>query len=534
MVPKPKAPSGRASHPKGDKETPLPARLLPTILPKELFQGVPLHRCLSGFGKHWANSSGEQYADFFFSEEVEFLEDFLSHDWATSRWSKLCALLVVYNSKAACIAAGITTFVWSILGKALLMPDASREQTFLEYCVFVTPVIFVYYLFLVCWQQIRSFFVSPSMVFLDKLCISQHHMHKKEEGIAGLAAFLSNSKRMVILWSPKYFSRLWCTYELGAFLRLHRRKRVEIIPASFGACLCIGSVLLSGSFFVFTGIDAASFSYEEFSLELAHVIRQVMATVTVFLAVWVYMKTLGSLAQLSEQLSSFSIRDAECFCCSVGHRMPETGQQISCDRRVVYGTLSTWYSTEKGSKGTDPLELFDQEVRSHLNVFVAQQMGNGYFPITHFSCMLIVCRVCLSFSFYFKDVLSPATVWLEVEPEAASPFFRCSKMIEEPVNLSLGLFVVLVLARLSGRIALNLRNRCFTMLCYVALLVLIMEGVQQLNRALLLYLRYSLYSAADWAALAYQLVLTIFCVLGIRVLASRSKAGRHGATSSDH
>eukprot|EP00490_Sorites_sp_Unknown_P007439 CAMPEP_0114696324 /NCGR_PEP_ID=MMETSP0191-20121206/72426_1 /TAXON_ID=126664 /ORGANISM="Sorites sp." /LENGTH=84 /DNA_ID=CAMNT_0001993817 /DNA_START=31 /DNA_END=281 /DNA_ORIENTATION=+ len=83
------------------------------------------------------------------------------------------------------------------------------------------------------------------MVFLDKLCISQHNMNKKEQGIAGLAAFLSNSRRMVILWSPRYFSRLWCTYEVGAFLRLHKRRDVEIIPASFGVYLCFASLLLA-------------------------------------------------------------------------------------------------------------------------------------------------------------------------------------------------------------------------------------------------------------------------------------------------
>ena len=318
----------------------------------------------------------------------------------------------------------------------------------------------------------------------------------------------------------RYFSRLWCTYELGAFLRLHTQKHVEVIPASFGSYLCIASLLLSGSFFVFTGIDAAAFSYEELSVDL-HVLQDVLHIVTMFSALWVYVKTVRSFAQLSEQLSSFSIRDSQCFCCSVDHCMPDTGEEIPCDRRVVYGTLETWYS---GDEYADPLESFDQEVRSHLKEFVAQQFGNGYFPIAYFFYVVMFCRVCLAFSFYGKDVVLPATAWLEVVPEAASPFYRCSKLIEESVNLSLVIVAALALIRLSGCM-LYLPNRCS--LLSVVILALILEGVSQLNRAVLLYFRYGLYSKAEWAALAYQLVLTIWCMIGIRVMASRSGQAVH-------
>ena len=201
MVPRPKPPNG-LSHPKG--EVPLPPKLLSTLLPRELLRGVPLHLCMARLGKHWAHSHAHEYDDFAFSEEVEFLDDFLSHDWLTSRWAKLCALMVVYNSRAACIATVITTFLWSILGKALVMPNAPQNEVFLEYCLFAAPVIFVFFLFLVSWQQIKGCFARPGMVFVDKLCISQHDMQKKEEGIGGLAAFLSASQRMVILWSPRH------------------------------------------------------------------------------------------------------------------------------------------------------------------------------------------------------------------------------------------------------------------------------------------------------------------------------------------
>ena len=201
--------------------------------------------------------------------------------------------------------------------------------------------------------------------------------------------------------NSRYFTRLWCLYEIGAFLRLHQQRRLEIIPTSFGVYLCISSFLLSLSYFVNNGLEAASLSYD-IDFELQERIGQLISYATIFLGLFFYMRLLrafgcflkcfclfeansfkgerllfnrpselkricllfgnhlGTMAELSEKVSSFRVRDAECFCCSVSHCMPATGEEIPCDRRVVYGTLGMWYS---GDDSTDPLESFDREVR---------------------------------------------------------------------------------------------------------------------------------------------------------------------------
>ena len=48
------------------------------------------------------------------------------------------------------------------------------------------------------------------MVFLDKLCINQMDSEKKQQGILGLGAFVLRSKKLLVLWSPRYFNRMWC------------------------------------------------------------------------------------------------------------------------------------------------------------------------------------------------------------------------------------------------------------------------------------------------------------------------------------
>ena len=39
------------------------------------------------------------------------------------------------------------------------------------------------------------------------------------EGISNLHVFLQRSKRLVILWSPDYFTRLWCTWEVAVYVK---------------------------------------------------------------------------------------------------------------------------------------------------------------------------------------------------------------------------------------------------------------------------------------------------------------------------
>lgn len=42
----------------------------------------------------------------------------------------------------------------------------------------------------------------------DRLCIAQHDLALKAQGIRGLGCFLAKSRNLTILWSGRYFSRL--------------------------------------------------------------------------------------------------------------------------------------------------------------------------------------------------------------------------------------------------------------------------------------------------------------------------------------
>ena len=79
------------------------------------------------------------------------------------------------------------------------MPDSDLLLVLLGYAAL--------FFFLFFWQRVRDPFLGSPLVFLDKLCISQTDPVKKEQGILGLGGFLRVSQRLIVLWSPRYFSR---------------------------------------------------------------------------------------------------------------------------------------------------------------------------------------------------------------------------------------------------------------------------------------------------------------------------------------
>ena len=56
------------------------------------------------------------------------------------------------------------------------------------------------------------------------------------------------------------------------------------------------------------------------------------------------MSIMRDVYRLPDELNKFRLQDAECFCCTHHHRHPETGQELICDRELVYQTLTDLYS----------------------------------------------------------------------------------------------------------------------------------------------------------------------------------------------
>ncbi|CAJ1445708.1 unnamed protein product [Effrenium voratum] len=373
---------------------PAPAPKLVTQLSMDLMRGVPLHVALSGWAKHWVSLNGMfnlSPSSYQLSRPVESLENFLSHDWATSRWLKLLSLLIIFNSKPAAVATFLVSISVGLVAIFLQLPQESW--------VWLTLPGHITWLLVFCfWQRLRSFVTQPTMVFMDKICIAQHDDNLKERGILGLAAFVRSSNKLTILWSPRYFTRLWCSFEIATFLRDASRsgpklKPIEIMPVKMAFLLVILAIHAHAQSLGFRFLSYMA-SQAQSSRGL-WVFLLAVITLEALLAqpfiLYIGIDLMKEVEELPRQLKAFSIRSAQCFCCSNGHLNPETKQALPCDRLLVYQTLREWFGNEE-DPSVDYLDTFDTLVQKRLFGKVMRSVTSGWY-ISYSLTMMFVASM---------------------------------------------------------------------------------------------------------------------------------------------
>eukprot|EP00929_Paragymnodinium_shiwhaense_P054720 TRINITY_DN27425_c0_g2_i2.p1 TRINITY_DN27425_c0_g2~~TRINITY_DN27425_c0_g2_i2.p1 ORF type:complete len:622 (-),score=15.58 TRINITY_DN27425_c0_g2_i2:165-2030(-) len=345
-----------------------------TSIDNDLLRAVELQEVLADFGKHWASNEGCD-EDYNLSHVVKQISAFVSHDWGTSRVVKLAALLCYSNMAPAVLLSLLATLVVpvslraggvgfsakvdaiypSVCGDIPMPRMVALWSAAIGFSVFLCVFAF--------WQRLRAKFWSPTTVFLDKLCIHQTDTDRKTAGILGLAAFLGASQRLVVLWSERYFTRLWCTYELAAWCKLGRgfADTVTFVPAE--AALRV--------FVLICGCSATLLAYELMIITFGLDGWWVQAMWLLFgvlycgFAMHTYRVLYASLSCISMQLEAYKIGEADCYCCSHRHTDPITGAVLKCDRELVMRTLRNWRFQETGQS---------DDAAEHYNEFVTKEL----------------------------------------------------------------------------------------------------------------------------------------------------------------
>jgi len=319
--------------------------------------------------------SAKDYQESFVANSIDH---FWSHNWGAPVFQKVLVLLLHYNLLASAVAGTVAAGVGAILSATALLPYWWQEENGFQYAPWA--ILFgqaTFWPVLLLWQPQQK-------VFLDKACISQIDCAGKKRGIESIGAILRLSRSLLVLWDPGYVKRLWCVFELAAYVKAHGQRLdggLTIRPVLWGymwIALYIGNGLVAFWYFLFA-LDAHIVPFMGgFLLYIAvsmHVMRSMQRLLTT----------------LKKQLQAFSFSGAECFCCSVHHVDPVTGDQVLCDRRCVLGCIVAWFGS---------MYAFEDFVHSGLYPYFRRHLGQHGLPY------LWVISTCLPYVWMSFDALA--------------------------------------------------------------------------------------------------------------------------------
>jgi len=242
--------------------------------------------------------------------------------------------------------------------------------------VWVTILAFLtFWIFLFFWQRLRSLiFLSSPVLFVDKFCVDQVDEKRKAAAIQSIAGFLCHSSRLVICWTPTYFTRLWTLYEIASWMHLDKpSESVIFVPVSQPIVLLGATVFLTCLYWI-------KFLVQMLSQSCCDTLNTLLSFGAAGGITVVMQHHIRELDIIREQLRNFSVSKAQCFCCTHCHIRPDSGKRMSCDRQLVYRTLERWYREEVSDENGiqySALQVFDRRVQTEFSSRIFSIVGQG-------------------------------------------------------------------------------------------------------------------------------------------------------------
>ena len=284
-----------------------------------MLRTVTARTVLRGFGRVFRTEGID--SAYSLSQECERLGYFISHSWSAPWFTKFVTLAFHFNFWFATIISllCITVFltlglifmsheVWNTIRESInpsLIFVAVGFLTFLPSFLFGSELMW-------CMPLGNS---NRTRCFLDKCCINQTDPVLKRRGIEALGVFLAKSDVMLILWSPDYFMRLWCAYEVAVYMSLesndaHPRRRVIMIPLE----LVTFALLVFGLDLVIQ-IVSVNFFFQETNGLPEWATQLVASAIAALFAAFAYFfsyRWQKDQAFLRKQLAEFRLSQVEC------------------------------------------------------------------------------------------------------------------------------------------------------------------------------------------------------------------------------
>ena len=282
------------------------------------------------------------------------ISTFWSHSWHGGQWKKILTLLTFYNGFAALLGGFLVAILMMILFGFDLLPGLVRGSGGLSYSMWCVPSGFL------ATTLVMLFWRSRKNIFLDRICISQRDNDLKAQAIFSLAGLLKKSDVMLILWDPTWTERLWCLFELAAFLKSKKvasgKQALIVRPISFGP--------ISIAIFIFSCTVCIP-----------------LTTAPVLDSTFAPMFSIGTcllvnLDIMKQQLLEISFDTTKSSCCEKNHQKAASNgecEPILCDRKVVKECVNIWFGSQ---------DAFEQHVRSEVLEILTLNLQERVFTMT--------------------------------------------------------------------------------------------------------------------------------------------------------
>ncbi|CAK9025331.1 unnamed protein product [Durusdinium trenchii] len=323
---------------------------------------TPCHNLLSCFGRILRTAQVRDW--YHLSKPSAKIHQFISHSWHGSPWKKIAMLLVLKNGLGAAIVGSLLALIMVLLSSLNLLPGYPRQPL-------IEPdrtYIFAPWglgVGMLSGSIVLFFSEARQSVFFDKICIHQKDVRLKFEGVINICAFLKNSESLLVLWDATYVERLWCVFELAAFMKSSEDGGRKLIikptilgPSSIASCIGLFAMQLSQT--------AVPFENRLHGFLL----WSLVCCLGLFSAVYVWRSYYRQIDKMKSQLQHFRIDQTKAHCCEQGH-VDQHGRRIPCDKETISECITHWFGS---------VEAFERSVRSNVAVALTQSLGNLVFP----------------------------------------------------------------------------------------------------------------------------------------------------------
>ncbi|CAE7452467.1 unnamed protein product [Symbiodinium necroappetens] len=321
------------------------------------------HHVLRCFGQALRQKVvGEVYH---FSKPAVRIPQFVSHSWHGPAWKKIASLFVLKNGPAAMASGSFLALVMVVLSSLNILPGYDRLPMLEQDRTYVFgPWGICIGMLIAC--LVITFREPRDQVFVDVLCIHQTDWRLKLEGVLNICAFLKNSDSMLVLWDPSYVERLWCVFELAAFLKSResgRATKLFIRPTILGTSSIASCFGLFAMQLAHTAVPWANAYYGTFFFS-------VFCWIGCYSIVCVWRRHYRQIDNLKTQLQNFTISKTKSNCCERGH-VDAQGRKLPCDKAVLTACVRQWFGS---------VDAFEDNVRSGVAAALSEGLGKGGFP----------------------------------------------------------------------------------------------------------------------------------------------------------